>query len=352
MSNQNLFPAFDALDEAVLLVDAERAIVHANLLATQLFGEGLTGQPLVRVIRHPDALRLLGDVLGGAARAQAQLHLQVPLRTAYQLTVLPLVARQAGEPAAILSFKDVSPLLEAAQMRSDFVANVSHELRSPLTTLSGLIETLLGAASDDPEAQHRFLSIMQREAARMDRLIDDLLSLSRVEAEEKVRPAQAVDMIELVRSVMSAMAARDDFSGRELNFQTELAELQVAGDPDQLIQALQNLIENAAKYSPHSSPVTVSAELRERALGFRTPVLIISVADRGDGIAPEHIPRLQERFYRVDSGRSRLKGGTGLGLAIVKHIMQRHRGRLVIRSEVGVGTDASLLLPIIPSEQR
>ncbi|MFD0916102.1 ATP-binding protein [Pseudahrensia aquimaris] len=340
----NRHQILSALDEPVLLIDTARTILFANEAAHALLGKGIDGTQLVRVVRHPEAIRCVSAVLSGQDRSMAQFHLEVPHRTAFRLTAVRLVDDEA---AAALVLKDISPLLEAEQMRSDFVANVSHELRSPLTTLAGLIETLQGSARNDPKAQVRFLETMGREAARMDRLIDDLLSLSRVEAQERVRPTASVDLSAVITDVVASLQERGDFEGRDLNINLADNTATVLGDADQLTQVFQNLIENAAKYSKPEGTISIALERRDKALGFSTPVFIASVTDEGQGIAPEHLPRLTERFYRVDSGRSRQKGGTGLGLAIVKHILSRHRGRLIVSSEVGKGSKFSVLLPAL-----
>ncbi|MEL6947231.1 MAG: ATP-binding protein [Pseudomonadota bacterium] len=331
-----------ALQEPVLLVDQNQRIVHANPAARDIWEAITPGQTFVRFLRQPKALDCLAQVLAGQPRAEAQISIEGPLSVPYKMTAVHL---GGSSPAVAVTLKDVSALVQAAQMRSDFVANVSHELRSPLTTVSGLIETLMGHASDDPEAQARFLKIMAREAARMDRLIGDLLSLSRVEADERIRPQEQVDLVEIVYNVLAVMRERNDGEDREFHFEPCAERCQVLGKADELTQVFQNLIENAIKYSRPGSPVRVSIDWSVNAPRFSSPVWKIVVEDQGEGIAPEHIPRLQERFYRVDSGRSRQMGGTGLGLAIVKHILNRHRGRLSIKSELGVGTAMMVYLP-------
>lgn len=350
MTPSDLDSILDALEEPVLLIGHDRRIVHANATAHELLGDVLIDQPLVRILRHPDVLRCVDITLGGEASARTQIDLPVPQPATFRVTSVRLSGSGTRNAAIALCFKDMSPLLEAAQMRSDFVANVSHELRSPLTTLSALIETLQGPAADDPEAQERFLGTMQREAHRMDRLIGDLLSLSRVEADERVRPSEAVDLLTLVHGVADMLAERGGGTLPAIDISCDGDRAMVVGDHDQLSQVFVNLLENAIKYGGETVPVRVSLELREKALGFRTPVWVATVSDEGPGVDAEHIPRLTERFYRVDAGRSRDRGGTGLGLAIVKHIVNRHRGRLLIRSEIGRGTDISVLLGALTRE--
>jgi len=345
MLGGNLDIVIDSLEEPVLLLDQERVVVRANQAAEQALGDDLVGKSFVRIVRHPDVIRCIDSVWENGSVSKTQFRLSDAHSTTYRLTALPLM----GETQIALVLKDVSPLLQAAQMRSDFVANVSHELRSPLTTLSGLIETLQGPARDDPAAQERFLAIMSREADRMDRLIADLLSLSKVEENEKIRPTGSVDLRGLIRSVITNISERDDSDQHKIIFEGS-GPSQVSGDSDQLIQVFQNLLENATKYSKVDGVITISLEQFEQSPGFSQPVWHVTVADEGEGIASEHLPRLTERFYRVDSGRSRQMGGTGLGLAIVKHIVSRHRGRLKISSERGVGTQISVTLPALQGE--
>ncbi len=231
-------------------------------------------------------------------------------------------------------------------MRSDFVANVSHELRSPLTSLRGFIETLEGAARNDPAARARFLGVMEEQAQRMQRLIDDLLSLSKVESNERVRPTSRTDVSAMVERVISTFDVnRTNDKNIEMKSSGDLPT--VPGDDDQLTQVFQNLIENAVNYAAPGTTIVVAMQKVESVAGISGPALLVEVRDQGPGIPREHIPRLTERFYRVDTGRSREKGGTGLGLAIVKHIVNRHRGRLNITSEIGVGTKVSVYLPIV-----
>jgi two-component system phosphate regulon sensor histidine kinase PhoR len=232
------------------------------------------------------------------------------------------------------------------RMRADFVANASHELRTPLASLIGFIETLRGPAADDPPAQQRFLGIMAEQAERMNRLIDDLLSLSRIELTEHQPPNERVDVADVTRRIAAAFEPR--VLAREVQLDLDLAEdlPPVLADEDQLEQVLQNLIDNAVKYGGAGGRVRVVAALAQPGRWPSRPGVVVSVSDTGPGIAKEHVPRLTERFYRVDKGRSRTAGGTGLGLAIVKHIVNRHRGQLAIDSEEGRGSMFSVWLPV------
>jgi two-component system phosphate regulon sensor histidine kinase PhoR len=248
----------------------------------------------------------------------------------------------------LVTFRDLTPLRQVEEMRADFVANASHELRTPLASLSGFIETLQGSARDDPAAQKRFLPIMQAQATRMARLIDDLLSLSRIELNEHRHPATPVDVVPLVRQVVDGLQtlARD----REvvINIKAPPQPLVVLGERDELIRVFENLIENALKYGAPGKRVDITMAISE--VGDAAPELVISVRDFGPGIAPEHLPRLTERFYRVDVYDSRAQGGTGLGLALVKHILNRHRGRLSISSVQGQGATFTAHIPLLAAD--
>lgn len=246
----------------------------------------------------------------------------------------------------LLSFVDVSPLEEAGERRSEFVANVSHELRTPLTAILGFIETLRGPARDDTEARAHFLGIMEREARRMNRLVDDLLSLARVEDVERMRPMTAVDVAASLRSVVAGLAPRAEARAVTVEMTGCEAAMPAPGDSDQITQVFANLIENAIKYGREGGRVQVSLARLDEAPVLAEPCLRIVVSDDGEGIDERHLGRLTERFYRVDTHRSRGMGGTGLGLAIVKHIVNRHRGRLRIESEPGQGSRFSVFLPL------
>jgi two-component system, OmpR family, phosphate regulon sensor histidine kinase PhoR len=229
-------------------------------------------------------------------------------------------------------------------MRADFVANASHELRTPLASLSGFIDTLQGPARDDPGARERFLQIMKGQARRMARLIDDLLSLSRIELNEHVHPETAVDVVPIVRQVVDSLQMLARERGVEVAVAAPPAPLTVLGDRDELVRVFENLVENALKYGASGKRVDI-AVARSDASDTSRGEAVISVRDYGPGIAPEHLPRLTERFYRVDVGQSRAEGGTGLGLALVKHALNRHRGRLTIDSTLGAGATFTVRLP-------
>lgn len=333
-----------AVPMALILVGPEQRILAANHAASVLFGMALEGRSVSAVLRHPDFLDGLEACLGEGRRRTARIMLPgTSSETHLALSFTPI---QTDEGQCVLvAFDDLSALEHAMAMRRDFVANVSHELRTPLTALVGFIETLRGAAKDDPAARDRFLGIMEREAGRMIRLVSDLLSLSRVEAEERRRPDEHVDVIAILRTTLASHRDQARASGVDLVLDVEHETVTLRADADQLAQVFHNLVENAIKYGAAGHLVTVRVRRLDREPVLRGPALQIEVIDKGEGIDALHLPRLTERFYRVDSDRSRQKGGTGLGLAIVKHIVNRHRGRLRIESEVGKGSRFIVILP-------
>ncbi|GAA4229926.1 PAS domain-containing protein [Sagittula sp. NFXS13] len=335
----------EAVPLPCLLVRRDERIEAANDAALALLGQGIRGRHFITALRAPTLLDGIENCLrDGEGRTCDYLTSNGRQDTTYRVTIraLPLDSGRG----ALITFLDVTEMAQAGQMRRDFVANVSHELRTPLTALIGFIETLKGPARNDPVGQARFLSIMEAEAARMNRLIGDLLSLSRVEAEERVRPTDRIDPVGIVRSVMHGLQPLAEEARVTLAESLPEAPLSMMGDEDQLRQVLTNLIENGIKYAGAAAQVTVTVEPVADDPRLRGPAVRFTVADTGPGIEHYHLPRLTERFYRVDGHRSREKGGTGLGLAIVKHIVNRHRGRLRVESEPGQGTQFIFSLPM------
>ncbi len=323
----SLADVLEAIVEPILIV-TEGRVTHANAPARALLGGHIVGQNVRLAIRHPAAAERLVGPLGQGKREPIDL---VGLGTLDQRWQMRVASGAAGQ--RIVHLIDQTGNYAAERMRVDFVANASHELRTPLASILGYIETLRDEAGEDAAVRGRFLKIMDDEARRMQRLVEDLISLSRIEAEKYRLPDRAVDLAGLIGEV------RAEITKGEVVLDLADDVPAVAGDRVQLSQVLHNLIGNAIKYGRADSAVTVKL-WRDAGNMIR-----LSVADKGDGIAAEHIPRLTERFYRVDPGRSRAGGGTGLGLAIVKHIVERHRGRLDISSIVGTGTTVSIVLP-------
>jgi two-component system, OmpR family, phosphate regulon sensor histidine kinase PhoR len=326
----------ERLPDPLIVLAEDRGVRRANSAARAAFGADMPA-----VLRHPDLRAAIDRAFASGVTQTAEVTLPVPVPREVHAAVVPMDPPIADGGRAILVLSDRSRERAVERMRADFVANVSHELRTPLASLIGFIDTLRGPAADDPPAQQRFLGIMGEQAARMNRLIDDLLSLSRIELNEHQAPSDAVDLGELVARLVAGFEPRLQERSVTLDLRLPDELPPVIGDADQLTQVLQNLLDNAVKYGRAGG--TVRLDVAAGAPGRQGVVL--TVADQGAGIPREHLPRLTERFYRVDAGRSRAAGGTGLGLAIVKHIVNRHRGQLSIESEEGVGTTVTVWLP-------
>jgi two-component system phosphate regulon sensor histidine kinase PhoR len=330
-----------AIPMPVLVIGADDRIRATNPPLETVLGRDLVGKHHITALRQPAVIDAITRVR--ASRTGTTVRFVSRDRdkdTPYQVHVAPVGAD------IILSFEDQSAAEDVGKMRRDFVANVSHELRTPLTALLGFIETLGGAARDDASARERFLGIMAHEAQRMTRLVDDLLSLSRVEEDERVRPREQVELCGLLASVIKGLEPQAAAADVTVSLKLGRDEMHVPGDAGQLTQVFANLIENGIKYGASGKDLVVTLAEPANHLRLRGQGVLISVADKGDGIAAHHIARLTERFYRVDTHRSREVGGTGLGLAIVKHIINRHRGRLMIESALGQGTTVSVFLPM------
>ena len=331
-------PAVSALvagmpDPAVLLDRAGR-VLHLNAAAAQLAPALRKNELAQFALRSPEIITALREAIATTETRRATYLDHVPVDRWMELIITPVpVPTLFGgtDKCMLMTFHDQTPLRRVEEMRADFVANASHELRTPLAALSGFIDTLQGPAKDDAKARERFLGIMHTQATRMARLIDDLLSLSRVELSAHVRPDTLADIVPIIRQVADGLEplARE----RQVTVDIDLpdAPVSIAGDREELLRLFENLIENALKYGASGGKVVVS--LTSAAMsGEGAPEVRVMVRDFGPGIAPEHLPRLTERFYRVDVGDSRAQGGTGLGLSLVKHILNRHRGRLLIES--------------------
>ncbi|KZY35460.1 two-component sensor histidine kinase [Roseovarius sp. HI0049] len=344
MNADNISSLLGAIPLPAVLIGRGERILGANDRALALLGQGITGRHFITALRQPAILDAIEAALRDhQPRTTRYLSSDGTQDTTFNVTCSP-VQTEAGH-GVLVCFEDVTHLEQAGQMRRDFVANVSHELRSPLTALLGFIETLRGPAKGDTAVTDRFLGTMQDEAQRMERLVRDLLSLSRVEGQERVRPTDPVDLCRLIGTVRHALTPLAIDAGVRITAQLPETPIIVPGDSDQLQQVITNLTENAVKYGGQGKTVQVSLTTTEQEPLVRGPAAVISVRDEGPGIDPVHIPRLTERFYRIDSHRSRAMGGTGLGLAIVKHIVGRHRGRLRIESQPGEGSVFRVVLP-------
>ncbi len=332
-------------DPAVLLDRAGR-VIHLNAAAAQLAPALRKNELAQFALRSPEIVAALREAIATSETRRATYLDHVPVDRWMELIVTPVpVPTLFGgtEKCMLMTFHDQTPLRRVEEMRADFVANASHELRTPLAALSGFIDTLQGPAKEDSKARERFLGIMHAQATRMARLIDDLLSLSRVELSAHVRPDTLVDIVPIIRQVVDGLEplARE----RQVIIEINLPEtpVSIAGDREELLRLFENLIENALKYGASGGKVIVSLVLGTSGEGVSEVRLL--VRDFGPGIAPEHLPRLTERFYRVDVGDSRAQGGTGLGLSLVKHIVNRHRGRLLIESVLKHGATFTACFP-------
>jgi len=331
----------------LLSLTESRRVARANPAAEALFESNPAGRDLLAVVRDPDLLAAVESVLDGKGDRTLEFSVAGSVARHFVAHVARLPAPLLDETVAILALLDVTALKRAEQLRADFVANASHELKTPLASLMGFIETLRGPARDDAEARVRFLAIMQEQAERMARLVEDLLSLSRIEMQEHMPPTSTADLRAVLEGVVDALGLRAERRGMTLVLQVGHLP-PVLGERDELAQVFQNLVDNAIKYGRPGTAVTIRARTlgpgEERLGRLGRPAVAVAIGDQGEGIAREHLPRLTERFYRVDTARSREMGGTGLGLAIVKHILNRHRGLLEIDSELGKGSTFTVYL--------
>jgi two-component system phosphate regulon sensor histidine kinase PhoR len=350
-----------ALPDPAIALTPESLVVAFNASVQQITPGILRGEPISFALRVPDVLEAIRAVAASRHPRRTEFFQRVPTDRWWEATIVPLalpgLPGLPGDPPGedrklvLLTLRDLTPLRRVDEMRADFVANASHELRTPLASLSGFIETLQGPARNDAPSRDRFLAIMKEQATRMARLIDDLLSLSRVEQKAHIHPDNPIDLVAIVREVVDGLAPLAHERGVEVTIEcgTGGGPLVVPGDRDELIGVFENLIENALKYGAPGKRVDITLT-REPAAGAggagEARDAMVSVRDYGPGIAPEHLPRLTERFYRVDIGESRAQGGTGLGLALVKHILARHRGRLAIESTRGAGACFTVRLPL------
>ncbi|MCQ4162425.1 ATP-binding protein [Roseomonas sp. GC11] len=336
----------EALPDPLLVLGADRAALRSNAAARALFGAraaeaGPLAGDVAALLRHPTLAGAVDRALAEGTRQAADLVLPVPVPRELAAQVIPLDPPLADGGRLVVMLSDRTRERAVERMRADFVANASHELRTPLASIMGFIETLRGPARDDPEAQAHFLGIMAEQSERMRRLIEDLLGLSRIELAEHQAPTERVPLAALARREAEGMGPI--LASRQVQLEQALDEAAVAApaDAEQLAQVLRNLLENAVRHGRAGGRVRLCVA---RA-GSPRPGVVLSVTDDGPGIAREHIPRLTERFYRVDKGRARHAGGTGLGLAIVKHIVNRHRGQLLIESQEGAGATFKVWLP-------
>jgi len=336
----------DGLPDPLIAVDRQRRIVRTNRAAVALLGAMGADRDLSTALRHPELLSAIDSLLDtadGNFVGPDQVAVEIVLSGAPELDVIAHARRlpraAADRSLVLIVLHDTTALRRAERMRADFVANASHELKTPIAAITGFIETLRGPARDDAGAHERFLGIMAEQADRMRRLVDDLLMLSRIEQHEHSRPDAEIDLSRVLAGVEDLLQLKA--SSRKVTVELSVAPglPRAVGDYDELTIVFQNLIDNAIKYAKPATTVKVTARSLEEGR------VSVAVSDEGDGIPASHLPRLTERFYRVDTARSRQLGGTGLGLAIVKHVVNRHRGRLDIQSAPGKGSTFTVTLP-------
>ena len=330
-----------ALPIACIIIDKRENLICANDLAHAILGPNIEGRHFVQAIRTPDVIAAIEAALSKGDASELEWRTSVhKLESFYTLWI-----RKIDSQHVMVSFEDRTQSEQTRQMRRDFVSNVSHELRTPLTSILGFLETLQTVAKDDATARVRFLDIMRGEAERMNRLVNDLLSLNQVESNIHMRPTTDVDVREILLETSENLSPNLEKNNVSIAFEGATDPLIIKGDRDQLRQVFTNLIENAIKYGGPHKTITVTLGDIAHQKPLRGVGTVVHVTDHGEGIGAEHISRLTERFYRVDKHRSREVGGTGLGLSIVKHIISRHRGRLEIESVLGQGSTFSVFLP-------
>jgi two-component system, OmpR family, phosphate regulon sensor histidine kinase PhoR len=343
----DVLPALvEALGDPGIVLDRRGAVVYRNTAASRQYPNLQLGRVMTLVLRNPDLVTAIEGSLRTGEPRSVELHETLPAETWDKVVVAPLRHPDRDwfsddNRQVLVTVQSLTDLKRVDAMRTDFIANASHEMRTPLASLIGFIDTLLGPAARDAAAREKFLGIMRSQADRMSRLIDDMLSLSRIEMHQHVRPTGTVDLAGLLREVREGLQTQAKAAELEVVLTLPEHPVTVTGDRGQLYEVFENLIDNAIKYGATGKRVDVTLSQIERS-GLRHQV---SVVDHGPGVEPEHVPRMTERFYRIDADASRKKKGTGLGLAIVKHIIQRHRGQMTIRSRPGEGLRVDVLLP-------
>ncbi|MET3926836.1 ATP-binding protein [Devosia sp. 2618] len=344
--DETVFAFADALVDPCLVLDRRSVVQHANAAASRQFPTISNSNPLTFSMRNPELVQAIDLVMRTGVARTIELHETVPSETWDRVVVSPL--RRPGrdwlgadDRQLVVTFQSLTELKRVEALRTDFIANASHELRTPLASLLGFIDTLLGPAAKDTVAREKFLGIMRGQAERMSKLIDDLLSLSRIEMHQHVRPTGSIDLAGLLREVREGLMTQAKAADVEIRMDMFAGPSTTIGDRGQLYEVFENLMENAIKYGAVGKFVEVSLSPAGRP-GLQH---VVTIVDHGPGVEPEHVPRLTERFYRIDADASRKKKGTGLGLAIVKHIVNRHRGQLTIKSKPGEGMRVDVFLP-------
>lgn len=338
----------DSNPDPVMLIDRDGYVVHFNPPLADLFDKVRPGIRLTNLTRSPALLTALDEIAPDDRQRIVQIEDRIPVLRKLSAIITP-VHSDDDLGLKLVVIRDLTAEQQHAQLRSDFISHASHELRTPLASLKSMVETLQGPARDDESGRERFLAMMQQQASRMSRLIDDLLVLSRAEMRVHIPPTDRVNLADLIHACAEQLAPLAEGRGNTIEVEGLEEAVLVRGDRDDLFQIFQNLLQNAIKYGAEDDVVRVVARTTLR--GGRRPAIEISVIDRGEGIAPEHLPRISERFYRVNTMASREKGGTGLGLAIVKYLVNRHKGQLDVKSQLGAGSTFQVTLDTLVSAQ-
>ena len=346
-----------SMAEGVAVIDDHERLVFCNAAFRRIFGLGAAptdGRPVIELIREPELLNIVRRALAGAEVETGEIERGTVTRQNFRATVSrlePSGADKNGGPAgAALVLHDISDLRRLERVRRDFVANVSHEFKTPLTAIQGFAETLLGGALEDEHHNRRFVEIIRNHSARLARLTDDLLELSRIEAGRTELERRAVGIQGIAAACVETMRPRLELGRLKLEMRLPAELPEVKADPRRLREILQNLLDNAVQYTPEGGEIWVEAEIAGSEADDSQQV-VVTVGDTGIGIPQAEQQRIFERFYRVDAARSREAGGTGLGLAITKHLVESHGGRIWVDSEVGIGSRFSFSLPVFSTSQ-
>ena len=362
---ENISFILNKLEDAIIVLDSDQKIVFQNSHSIDLFENNYTGQNITNLIRSPIVLETLENVYKNKKTKIIEYNSEYgqnlsPRSTnfynveiSYEKNHLQLTNTKDNY---VILMKNITPLKNIEKVRSSFIANASHELKTPLATVMGFLETIRGPAKDDKKSMSKFLGIMDKETIRMKRLIDDLLVVSKIESDEHIHPTKKVNLIKTLNNVIESLKEYALKKNIQIRTNYQLSEnLSVLGNEDELVQVFTNIIDNSIKYGKINSSIDIKAEevkeqtdQSEDKKLFPQLILKISVKDESDGIHAKHLSRLTERFYRVDAARSKEIGGTGLGLTIVKHILNKHRGHLDIKSEINQGSTFTVELPIAP----